>query len=152
MGKKIALFLLILIHLSFVGIGKSTSQPLTKEEPIIKLGEVTFKVREIEATPSNIKILEFYIEVLNRSRLAAAPPDSIKIVVSQKEVVYADPKPAEEFAPVPQEAVLSIPLPPLTGRVLIFGVPLPKEKVESITFDIHLNPPEGEKKNLSIIF
>jgi hypothetical protein len=151
MGKKIAsfLFFLLLLSFSFAGIGKSTSQPLTKEEPIIKLGEVTFKVREIESIPSALKILEFYIEVLNRSRLATAPPNSIKIIVSQKEVVYAGPKPAEEFAPAPQEAVLSIPLPPLTGRVPIFGVPLPKEKVESITFDIHLNPPEGDKKTIT---
>jgi hypothetical protein len=152
MRKKIASFLFFLLLLSFAGIGKSTSQPLSKEEPVIKLGEVTFRVREIESTPSAIKILEFYIEVLNRSRMATAPPNSIKVVVSQKEVIYAGPKPAEEFAPAPQEAVPSIPLPPLTGRVLIFGIPLPKEKVESITFDIHLNPPEGEKKNLSIIF
>ena len=145
--KKIASFFLLL--LSFVGIGKSTSQPLSREEPIIKLGEVTFKVREIESTPSAIKILEFYIEVLNRSRMATAPPNSIKVVVSQKEVVYAGLKPAEEFAPAAQEAVLSIPLPPLTGRVLIFGVPLRKEKVESITFDIHLNPPDGDKKTIT---
>lgn len=149
MRKKIASFLFFLLLLSFAGIGKSTSQPLSKEEPIIKLGEVTFKVREIESTPSALKILEFYIEVLNRSRMATAPPNSIKVVVSQKEVVYAGPKPAEEFAPAPQEAVLSILLPPLTGRVLIFGVPLPKEKVESITFDIHLNPPDGDKKTIT---
>ena len=152
MRNKIFFFLLVLILSAFMGPGKSLSQPLTREEPTIKLGEVTFKVREIESTPSTLKILEFYVEVLNRSRQATAPPNSIKVVVSQKEVAYAGPKPAEEFAPAPQEALLSIPLPPLTGRVLIFGVPLPKEKVESITFDIHLNPPEGEKKNLSIIF
>ena len=149
MRNKIFFFFLVLILLAFMGPGRSLPQPLSREEPIVKLGEVTFKVREIEATPSNIKILEFYIEVLNRSRLAAAPPDSIKIVVSQKEVVYAGLKPAEEFAPAPQEAILSIPLPPLTGRVLIFGVPLPKEKVESITFDVHLNPPDGDKKTIT---
>jgi len=149
MRKKIFFFLLVLILFAFIGPKKSLSQPLSREEPIIKLGEVTFKVREIESTPSAIKILEFYIEVLNRSRMATAPPNSIKVVMSQKEVVYAGPKPAEEFAPAPQEAVLPIPLPPLTGRVLIFGVPLPKEKVESITFDIHLNPPDGDKKTIT---
>ena len=149
MRKKIASFLFFLLLLSFAGIGKSTSQPLSEGEPVIRLGEITFKVREIESTPSNIKILEFYVEVLNKSRRTTAPPNSIKVVVSQKEVVYAGPKPAEEFAPAPQEAVLSIPLPPVTGRVLIFGVPLPKEKVESITFEIHLNPPGGDKKTIS---
>ncbi len=149
MRKKIASFLFFLLLLSFVGIGKSTSQPLSEEEPVIRLGEITFKVREIESTPSNIKILEFYVEVLNKSRRTTAPSNSIKVVVSQKEVVYAGPKPMEEFAPAPQEAVLSIPLPPVTGRVLIFGVPLPKEKVESITFEIHLNPPGGDKKTIS---
>jgi hypothetical protein len=152
MRNKIFFFLLVLILSTFMGPGKNLSQPLSREDPMIKLGEVTFKVREIESTPSAIKVLEFYVEVLNKSRRTTAPPNSIKVVVSQKEVVYAGPKPAEEFAPAPQETVLSIPLPPLTGRVLIFGVPLPREKVESITFDIHLTPPEGEKKNLSIIF
>jgi len=149
MRKKIFFFLLVLILFAFIGPEKSLSQPLSREEPIIKLGEITFRVREIESTPSAIKILEFHIEVLNRSRLATAPPNSIKIVVSQKEVIYTGPKPAEEFAPAPQEAVLSIPLPPLAGRVFIFGVPLPKEKVESITFDIHLNPPDGDKKTIT---
>ncbi len=149
MGKKNVFFLLVLIHLTFVGPGESLSQPLSKEEPIIKLGEITFKVREIESIPSSLKILEFYIEVLNQSRRTLAPPDSIKVVVSQKEVIYAGPKPAEEFSPAPQEAVLSMPLPPMTGRVLIFGFPIPREKVESITFDIHLNPPSGDKKTIT---
>jgi len=149
MRNKIFFFFLVLILLAFMGPGRSLPQPLSREESIVKLGEVTFKVREIESTPFNIKILEFYVEVLNKSRRITTPPNSIKVVVSQKEVVYTGPKPAEEFAPAPQEAVLSIPLPPLTGRVLIFGVPLPKEKVESITFDIHLNPPDGEKKTIT---
>lgn len=151
MRNKIFFFFLVLILLAFMGPGRSLPQPLSREEPIVKLGEVTFKVREIESTPFNIKILEFYVEVLNKSRRTTAPPNSIKVVVSQKEVVYAGPKPMEEFAPAPQEAVLSITLPPVTGRVLIFGFSLPREKVESITFEIHLNPPGGDKKNNHLI-
>jgi len=148
MKKTTVAFLFFLTLLFFIGQGKTLSQPISKEGPLIKLGEITFRVREIESSPSALKILEIYIEVLNRSRTATAPANSIKVVVSQKEIVYAGPKPAEGFTPVPQEVALSIPLPPLTGRVIIFGLPLPKEKVESITFEIHLNPPDGEKKGV----
>jgi hypothetical protein len=68
--------------------------------------------------------------------------------MSQKEVSFADQKPAEEFSPSPQEVSLSISLPPLTGRVLIFGFPIPREKVEFITFEVQVNPPDGENKTV----
>lgn len=148
MRNKIYFLFLVVFFLAFMGLEKSLSQPVSSEEPIIKLGEITFKVRKIESIPSPLIILEFYIEVLNKSRRAAAPPNSIKVVLSQKEVVFVDSKPAEEFSPSPQEASLSVPLPPMTGRVLIFGFPIPREKVESITFEIQMNPPDGEKKSV----
>lgn len=146
MKHKIFFLLFISILLAFMGSQKSLSQPAQGEGPDIKLGEITFRVREIQPSPSPLKILEIYIEVLNKSRKAAATPNSIKVVLSQKEVVFLDSKLAEEFSPSPQEVSLSDPLPPLTGRVLIFGFLLPREKVESITFEIQINPPDGEKK------
>jgi hypothetical protein len=148
MRNKISFLLLLFILSVFIRPEKGLSQPVSGEKPIINLGEITFKIRKIESTPSPLIILECYIEVLNKSRRAAAPPNSIKVVLSQKEVAFLDPKPAEEFSPPPQDVLLSEPLPPLTGRVLIFGFHIPREKVEFITFEIQLNPPDGEKKTL----
>jgi hypothetical protein len=150
MKNRIIFLLVIFILLAFTVPQKSLSQPPPGEGPDIKLGEITFRVREIESAPSSLKILELYIEVLNRSRTATAPANSIKVVISQKEVVLAGEKPAEGFTPAPQEVVLSISLPPLTGRVLIFGFPIPREKVEFITFEIQVNPPDGDKKAVKL--
>ncbi|MBM4340362.1 MAG: hypothetical protein FJ110_12560 [Deltaproteobacteria bacterium] len=148
MKNKIFLLLLILILSAFIGLQRGLSQPAPEELPDIKLREITFRVREIQSSPSPLKILEIYVEVLNKSRRTTAPPNSIKIVLSQQEAVYEGPKPAEEFTLTPQEANLSVPLPPLTGRVLIFGITLPKEKIESITFEFQVNPPDGDKKTV----
>ncbi len=150
--KRVLLILGILVCFSSVWLLEAISQSASKEFPILKLGEIGFRVREVESASPSFKILEIYIEVLNRSRRATAPAHSIKVDVSQKKVVYSGPNPAEEFAPASQEVTLSVPLPPLTGRVLIFGFPLPKEKIESITFEVQLNPPDGEKKTITYTF
>ncbi|MBM4278902.1 MAG: hypothetical protein FJ130_13650 [Deltaproteobacteria bacterium] len=82
MKKMTVAFLFFLTLLFFIGQGRTLSQPVSKETPIIKLGEITFRVREIESSPSPLKILEIYTELLNRSRTATAPANSIKAVVS----------------------------------------------------------------------
>jgi len=41
---------------------------------------------------------------------------------------------------------LDFPLPPSMGRIVVFGFSLPPHKIESITFEIQINPPEGDKK------
>jgi len=81
--RSINFYLLILILLSSLGVEKGLSQPLSKEEsaPQIRLENVTFQVREIESTPSPLKILEVHVEILNRSQRLTAPPNSIKAVV-----------------------------------------------------------------------
>lgn len=137
---------MILICVTVLGLSEAHPQPASKERPFMKLGEITFRVREVDSSPPPFKMLEISIEVLNRSRTETSPANSVKVVISQKEIVYSGPKPLEEFTPAPQEVTLSMPLPPLTGRILIFGFPLPNEKTESISFEIHLNPPDGEKK------
>jgi hypothetical protein len=43
---------------------------------------------------------------------------------------------------------LTISLPPNTGRIFIIGLQLPEKKPESITFEIQVNPPDGEKKTV----
>lgn len=140
--KKIIFYPAILISLFFLSVGVGLSQPTSEEEkgPEIKLGEVTAKMREFQSTPP-LKLLEIQIEVLNKSRQSAAPPDSIKVVVTPKEI-----QPASKFPLTPEESVLNFPLPPKTGRVVIIGYPFPEETPQSITFEVQINPPEGETK------
>ena len=93
-------------------------------------------------------MLEVHIEILNKSRRITAPPDSIKVVVVPKEIKYPEGASATEFSPTQEETMLTVPLPPNTGRILIFGFALPEKKPESITFEIQVNPPDGEKKTV----
>ena len=139
-----ALFLFLLIQ----PIGVVLSQPQVAQEkgPYISLGEITFGVREFQSTPSPLKMLEIHIEVLNRSRSSTAPAASIKAVVVPKEVKYPGGASVPGFNPTHEETTLTVPLLPNTGRILIIGFSLPETKPESITFEVQVNPPDGEKK------
>jgi len=146
--KKHHCCLSLLIFLFFLGIEEGLSQPLFQEEkePQITLRNVTFQIREIESTPFPLRMLEAHIEILNRSQRLVAPPNSIRVVVVPKETKYKGTNGAAELTLFPGEATLDFPLPPRTGRVLVIGFSMPEEKPESITFEIQINPPEGEKK------
>ncbi len=149
--KKTLLFLTGIIILILVYLGGERwvfSQTISKEDkgPQIRFGEITFNPKEIEAKPHPVNILEVQIEVINRSRRFIAPPNTIRVVVNPKEVIFFDQAPSEGFNLTPEESLLNLPLPPGTGRVLIIGFPLPKEKLESITFEVQINPPDGEIK------
>jgi hypothetical protein len=146
--KKTSFYLLILIFLFSWSVEKGLSQPALKEEGLsqIKLENVTFRVREIESTPTPLRMLEVYVEILNQSQQFLAPPNSIKAVVVPKEVKFSEGVSAGGFAPPLGEITLNSPLPPRTRQVLIIGFSIPKEKLESITFEVQINPPEGEKK------
>ncbi len=50
------------------------------------------------------------------------------------------------YNPSEAETALAAPLPPRTTRILIIGFSLPEKIPESMTFEIQMNPPEGEKK------
>jgi hypothetical protein len=149
--KKYHSCLYLLIFVFFLGMEDGLSQPVFQEEkePQIKLRNVTFQIREIESTPSHLKILEAYIEILNRSQQLVAPPNSIKVVLVPIETKYKDSKAMSELALFPGEATLDSPLPPRTGRVLVIGFLIPEEKLGSITFEVQINPPEGEKKTVT---
>jgi len=152
--KKIFLCLTIVIILVCLGNGREVfSQSIMKgkEEkgPQIGFGKINFFSKEIEMTPDPIHLLEVQIEVINRSRRFIAPPNTIRVVVIPKEVVFLDEPSQEGFHLTPEESTLSLPLPPGTGRVLIIGFPLPKRKPESITFEVQINPPDGEMKVVS---
>jgi hypothetical protein len=139
--QRIILYSAILVSVFLLSVGTGLSQsPEEEMGPEIKLGEVTAKIRELQSTPP-LKLLEIQIEVLNQSKQSAAPPDSIKVVVTPKEIQPSDGSPLN-----PEESVLNFPLPPKTGRVVIIGYPLPGEALQSITFEVQINPPEGETK------
>ena len=148
--KKTIFYLTILIALFFLGVGVGLSQPASNTEkgPEIRLGEVTVKIREFDSTPP-LKILELQIEILNQSQKLVAPPNSIKVVVTPKDIKFSSTKSMSEFTLTPEETTLNLPLPPRTGRVMIIGYPLNEESPESITFEIQINPPEGEKKTVT---
>jgi hypothetical protein len=150
MFKKTIIYSSILILLLFLVPGVILSQPKPKVErgPEIRLGEIRFQTREIESPPSQLRMLEIQIEVINRSRTSAAPVNSIKVVVTPKEIKFSEGAPGTEFALNPEEATLNFPLPPSTGRVLIIGYSLLGTKSESITFEVQVNPPDGEKKTV----
>ena len=143
---------LVVISLCCFGIEETLSQPAVKEEkgPQIKLGEVTLQVREFKSAPSPVTLLEVQIEIHNQSPHSAVPPGSIKVAVVPKEIEYPGlgPKPAKDFSLYPEEVVLDTPLLPQTVRQLTVGFSLSKEKPESMTFEVHINPPEGEKKRV----
>lgn len=147
-SKRITIYLFVSVFLLSLGMGEVNSQPKPKEEkgPEIRLGETRFQLREIGSSPSQVRMLEIQIEVLNRSTRSTAPPNSIKVSVTPKEVKFSEGTPLTEFTLNPEEVSLNLPLPPSTGRVLIIGFSLPETKPESITFEIQINPPDGEKK------
>ena len=150
MSKRIIIYTFVSIFLLFLGIREVFPQPKPKVErgPEIRLGEIRFQMREIGSPPSQLRMLEIQIEVINRSRTSPAPPNSIKVLVTPKEVKFSEGTPVTEFALNPEEATLNLPLPPSTGRVLIIGYSLLETKPESIAFEIQVNPPDGEKKTV----
>ena len=149
--KKTIFCLTILISLFFLEVGTGLSQPASIPEkgPEIRLGEVAVKIREFESTPSPLKILELQIEIINQSKQSEAPPNSIKVVVTPKEIRFSSPKSTSEFTSTPEEMTLNLPLQPISGRVMTIGYPLRTESPESITFEVQINPPEGEKKTVT---
>jgi hypothetical protein len=149
-AKRIFIYAFVSIFSLFLGMGEVSpqSKPKVEKGPEIRLGEIRFYTREIGSPPSQIRMLEIQIEVLNRSIRSPAPPNSIKVVVTPKEIKFPEGTPVTEFALNPEEVTLDLPLLPSTGRVLIIGYSLLEAKPESITFEIQVNPPDGEKKTV----
>jgi len=148
MIKKIIFYFFILTLFFLLGTKDVFSQPKVERGPEIRLGEIHFQMREIGSPPSQLRMLEIQTEVLNRSTRSTAPPNSIKVSVTPKEVKFSEGTPITDFALNPEEATLNLPLPPSTGRVLIIGYSLLETKPESITFEVQINPPDGEKKTV----
>ena len=151
MRERFHTYLLILMFLFFGGVREGLSQPASDVEnrPEIRLGDMTVRIREFESAPSLLKILELQIEILNQSQQSVAPSNSIKVVVTPKEIKFSSAKSTSEFTLTPEEATLNLPLSPKAGRVMIIGYPFQTENPESITFEVQINPPEGEKKTVT---
>jgi len=139
---------LVLLLFLVTGVGFSQSSAVEEKGPDIRLTGISFLVRELPSTPSPLKVLEIHIEIFNKSRQTTAPPNSIKLVLVAKETKYPEGAPGTEFDPGQQETMVAVPLPPNTGRILTFGFSLPEKIPESMTFEIQMNPPEGEKKTV----
>jgi hypothetical protein len=146
--KKTIIYLFFLFFLLSLGIGEVYSQtkPKAEKPPEIKFGQINFQIRELGSPPSQQRMLEIQIEILNRSIRSTAPPNSIKVVVTPKEVKFQEGTPVTELALRSEEVMPNLPISPSTGRILIIGYSLHETKPESITFEIQINPPDGEKK------
>lgn len=136
----------VLLQSLVMAVGFSQSDVAEEKSPEIRVKEISFLVRELPSTPSPLRILEIHIEIYNKNRRATAPANSIKLVLIPVESKYAEGAPGAKFDPGQQETTVTVPLPPATGRIMTFGFSLPEKIPESITFDIQVNPPEGEKK------
>ena len=149
MIKKLLFNLLIIISLFFFNRGGVFAQPTFGSPPETKLGEIRFQIREVGPSACQFKMLEIQIEVLNRSSRVTAPPHSIKVLVTPKEIKFPEGSSVTEFNLKPEEVSIDLPLPPSTGRIVTIGHQLPEKKPESITFEIQMNPPDGEKKTVT---
>jgi hypothetical protein len=113
----------------------------------IGIGNVSFQVREVQASPAPIRILDVQVEVMNQSQTDVVPAQTLKAVVQPKEVTYPPSRTSNAFPLGGMDFVINQPPPPGTGRLVIFSFSLPGERPESITFEIQVNPPAGPRKS-----
>ena len=156
MSKCLRAALIVFLFLGSFDFGgqEGLSQaPVPSEKDLpVKIGSIDFRIREIEATPAPIRMLEMQIEIINQSNKVTVPPNAVKVVAIPKAVQFSTGGPASSFTPPPGEVTLTSPLPPRSGRIGIIGFSLPREKLESISFEIQINPPDGEKKTATFNF
>lgn len=139
------------LFLLWVGLKNAFAQPVSSDQKgsPIQMGEVTFRLREIDSKPESLTFLELHVPVLNRSRKEVIPANTITVIATVGEVVALEGKALsrDDFGTV--EGTLNAPLPPGTGRIVVLGLPLPREKVASITFEIQIDPPHGDSRKVT---
>jgi hypothetical protein len=144
--KKTIAGLSIMILMVLIGVDEGLPQSPPKEEIARgNLGNITFYIREIEAKPSPLTILEVQVEIVNRSRNSTVLPNSVKAMVAPKEIKLSSER-KNGFSLSTEEVTLTAPIPPGGSRLLIIGFQIPRERLESIVFAVQINPPDGEKK------
>ena len=144
--KKTIVWISITILMAFIGSDNGFPQPPPTEE-IARgtLGNISFYIREIEAKPSPLTLLEIQVEIMNRSRRSTVLPNSVKAMVAPKEINFSSEL-KDGFSLTTEEATLTAPISPGGSRLLIIGFQIPRERLESIVFEVQINPPDGEKK------
>ncbi len=145
MTKKIIFYSLLLIFFLFQATGAFSQTKAVEKKPDIKFGKITLQTREFESATLPLKMLELQFEIINGSRTIPAPPNSIRVVVVPNEIKFSEETSAGEFKLTQEEMTIPSSLPPGTGRMVIFGFSLPEKKPESITFEVQINPPDGQK-------
>ncbi len=146
MIKKVTLYSFLPFLFLFQVTATVFSQPKDVEEKAaIKFGKITFQTREFESAVPPLRTLEVQVEIFNENRKIAVPPNSIRVVVVPKEIKFPEGMSESEFNPAREEITVPAPLPPNTGRMVVFGFSLPEKKPESVTFEVQMNPPDGEK-------
>jgi hypothetical protein len=144
--KKTIAGLSLMILMVLIGGDEGFPQSPPKEEIArATLGNVTFYIRKVEAKPSPLTILEVQVEIINRSPRSTVLPNSVKAVVAPKEIEFSSEQ-KDGFSLSTEEATLTAPISPGASRLLIIGFQIPQERLESIVFEVQINPPDGEKK------
>jgi hypothetical protein len=86
------------------------------------------------------------VSVFNPNPKATVPANSITLEIVPREITFLSTPPKVQPHLQPEITTLNFALAPRTGRLHIIAFSLPMQAVESVTFDIQINPPKGEKK------
>ena len=152
-AKIVGLFLILFCSIDFQGReGFSQTAVQSGPDPVVKMGEIAFKVKEYPAAPSPLKMLEIQIEIINPSPKTTVPPNTVKVAVVLREALFPSSGTRNTFNPPPEEATLTMPMPPGAVRFVIIGFSLSQVKPESVSFEVQINPPDGEKKTATFHF
>jgi hypothetical protein len=124
------------------------SQPAQQEDTVleVRLETISFRVREIPSGPSPLTLLEVHVSVFNPNQKVTVPANSIKLAIVPGEITFVSAPPKDQPNLQPEITTLNFALAPRTGRLHITAFSLPMQSVESVTFDIQINPPQGEKQ------
>ena len=140
--------LFFLVFLFALETGYVFSQPVQQEEIAlqVRLESIDFRVREIPSSSSPVTLFEVHVSVFNPNPKATVPANSITIEIVPREITFLSTPPKDQPDLQPEITTLNFALAPRTGRLRITAFSLPMQAVESLTFDIQINPPKGEKK------
>ncbi len=138
----------LLVFLLVLDTGHVFSQPVHQEEVAlqVRLENIDFRVREIPSSPAPITLFEVHVSVFNPNLKATVPANSITLEIVPREITFLSTPPKDQPHLQPEITTLNFALAPRTGRLHITAFSLPMQALESLTFDIQINPPKGEKK------
>jgi hypothetical protein len=148
-ASAVSFFSFFFLVLLFVPeAGYVFSQPVHQEEIAlqVRLENIDFRVREIPSSPAPVTLFEVHVSVFNPNPKATVPANSITLEIVPREITFLSPLPKDQPHLQTEITTLNFALAPRTGRLHITAFSLPMQALESLTFDIQINPPKGEKK------